>query len=94
MHKTLTIAEEQNSSNNAYWLVNAAFKINGSKLTVTTASFAIAPNPMGSNLYKFLSPVPALQKNTVFTKTIRRPSEEKNVKAAFKTVTESSYDDQ
>lgn len=92
LHKTLTIAEEQNSSNNAYWLVNAAFKINASKLTVTKASFAVAPNPMGSNLYKFLSPFPALQKNTVFTKTIRRPSEEKNVKAAFKTVTESSYD--
>jgi len=92
LHKTLTIAEDLASSKNAYWLVNAAFKINVSKLTVTTASFAVAPNPMGSNLYKFLSPFPALQKNTVFTKTGRRPSEEKNVKAAFKTVTESSYD--
>lgn len=92
LHKTLTIAEDLASSKNAYWLVYAAFKINVSKLTVTTASFAVAPNPMGSNLYKFLSPFPALQKNTVFTKTIRRPSEEKNVKAAFKTVTESSYD--
>jgi len=92
LHKTLTIAEDLASSKNAYWLVNAAFKINVSKLTVTTASFAVAPNPMGSNLYKFLSPFPALQKNTVFTKTVRRPSEEKNVKAAFKTVTESSYD--
>jgi len=47
---------------------------------------------MGSNGYKFLAPLPALRKNTVFTKTSRRPSEEKNVKAAFKTVTESSYD--
>jgi hypothetical protein len=92
LHKTLTIAEDLASSKNAYWLLNAAFKINASKLTVTKASFAIAPNPMGSNLYKFLSPFPALQKNTVFTKTSRRPSEEKNVKAAFKTVTESSYD--
>ena len=92
LHKTLTIAEDLASSKNAYWLLNAAFKINASKLTVTKASFAIAPNPMGSNLYKFLSPFPALQKNTVFTKTSRRPSEEKNVKAAFKSVTESSYD--
>ena len=92
LHKTLTIAEDLASSKNAYWLLNAAFKINASKLTVTKASFAIAPNPMGSNLYKFLSPLPALQKNTVFTKTSRRPSEEKNVKAAFKSVTESSYD--
>ena len=92
LHKTLTIAEDLASSKNAYWLVYAAFKINVSKLTVTTASFAVAPNPMGSNLYKFLSPFPALQKNTVFTKTIRRPSEEENVKAAFQSVYESSWD--
>jgi hypothetical protein len=92
LHKTLTIAQEQNSSKNAYWLLNAAFKINGNKLTLTTASFAVAPNPMGSNLYKFLSPFPALQKPTVFTKTIRRPSAEKNVKAAFQSVYESSWD--
>ncbi|NBT47916.1 MAG: hypothetical protein EBT07_08885 [Actinobacteria bacterium] len=92
LHKTLSLVENSTRFIGAYWRVNAAFKISGNQLTVTSASFAVAPNPMGSNGYKFLAPLPALRKNTVFTKTSRRPSEEKNVKAAFKTVTESSYD--
>ena len=92
LHKTLSLEEDSKHKIGSYWRVNAAFKISGNKLTVTSASFALAPNPMGSNGYKFLSPLPALRKSTVFTKTSRRPSEERNVKAAFKTVTESSYD--
>jgi len=94
LHKTLFLDETSNHRISSYWRVNGAFKINGNKLTVTTATFALVPNPLGSGAYKFLAPLPALGKNSVFTKTSRRPSEEKNVKAAFKTVTESSYDDQ
>jgi hypothetical protein len=92
LHKTLFLEETSNHKIGSYWLVKGAFKINGNKLTVTTATFALVPNPLGSGAYKFLTPLPALRKNSVFTKTIRRPSEEKNVKAAFKSVTESSYD--
>jgi hypothetical protein len=94
LHKTLSLVENSTRVMGAYWRVNAAFKISGNQLTVTSASFAVAPNPMGSNGYKFLTPLPTLQKNAVFTKTNRRPSVERNVKAAFKTVTESSYDQQ
>ena len=92
LHKILSLDETSNHKIGSYWRVNAAFKISGNKLTVTSATFALAPNPMGSNGYKFLSPLPALRKSTVFTKTSRRPSVERNVKAAFKRVTESSYD--
>jgi len=92
LHRTLSLVDSSTRKMGSYWRVSAAFKINGNRLTVTSASFAVAPNPMGSNGYKFLTPLPTLRKNTVFTKTSRRPSEEKNVKAAFRTVTESSYD--
>jgi hypothetical protein len=92
LNKTLFLEETSNHRIGSYWLVKGAFKINGNKLTVTTATFALVPNPLGSGAYKFLAPLPALRKNSVFTKTSRSPSEEKNVKAAFKTVTESSYD--
>ena len=92
LHKTLSLEEDSKHKIGSYWRVNAAFKISGNKLTVTSASFALAPNPMGSDMYKFLTPLPSLRKNTVFTKTSRLPSVERNVKAAFKTVTESSYD--
>jgi len=92
LHKNLNLEETSSHKIGSYWRVNGAFKINGNKLTVTTATFAILPNPLGSGAYQFLAPLPALRKNSVFTKTSRRPSEEKNVKAAFKPVEESSYD--
>jgi len=94
LHKTLSLNETANHKLRAYWLVTAKFKIMGSMLAVNSATFSVAPNPLGSNGYKFLTPFPSLQKNTLFTKTGRIPSDEINVKAAFKTVTESSYDQQ
>ena len=94
LHRTLSLVDSSTRKMGSYWRVNAAFRINGNRLTVTSASFVVAPNPMGSNGFRFLTPLPTLQKNAVFTKTNRRPSVERNVKAAFKDVWESSYDQQ
>jgi len=88
--QTLTLVETSVRYRGSYWRVNAAFKINGNKLTVTSATFALGPNPLGSNAFQFLTPLPTLRKSTVFTKTSRRPSVERNQKAAFKSVYESS----
>ena len=92
LHKTLALWDTSSTKMGAYWRVNAAFKISGSRLAVLSSTFALAPNPLGSNGFKFLIPLPTLQKNTVFLKTSRKPSIEKNVKAAFQDVYESSWD--
>ena len=76
----------------SYWRLSAVFKINGNKLVVSSASFVLAPNPLGPDAYKFLAPLPTLAKNTVFLKTSRQPSIEKDLKASFKTIYENSWD--
>ena len=76
----------------AYWRLNAAFKINGNKLVVSSAYIVFAPNPLGPDAYSFLAPLPTLAKNTVFLKTSRQPNIEKDLEASFKTVNENSWD--
>lgn len=76
----------------AYWRLNAAFKINGNKLVVSSAYIVLAPNPLGPDAYCFLAPLPTLAKNTVFLKTSRQPNIEKDLEASFKTVNENSWD--
>lgn len=76
----------------AYWRLNAAFKISGNKLVVSSAYLVLVPNPLGPNAYNFLAPLPTLAKNTVFLKTSRQPNIEKDLEASFKTVNENSWD--
>lgn len=90
--KTLFNKESISHRIGSYWRLDASFKINGNKLVVSSASFVLVPNPLGPNTYKFIAPLPVLQRNTVFSKTSRQPSIEKNLKASFKTVDESSWD--
>jgi hypothetical protein len=92
MHKVIYNTETSSHRIGSYWQIRALFAISGTRLTVKSATFALLPNPLGGNGFKFLSPLPSIKKDSVFLKTARKPSIEKNVKAAFDSVYETSWD--
>lgn len=91
LQKTLYLLETSTRQAGSYWQINGTFAVSGNKLTVRNASFTLQPNPSGLNSYRVLS-APRLKPGTIFLKTTRKPSIEKDVQASFKYFSENSWD--